>query len=147
MSHDANYTKGAQRGSMYATTEYDYSMRPGPAQYLKCYADDLLPLLDVEGAWTCRDVDIPRQRLSGLHEKDVIEKVGTTEVEREYVNHDGKRTVGVWQLTAAARERLETRAEHDRPGLLPCGHTGFINEGDHLACKTCEATHDTEVLR
>jgi len=138
-----NASRGSGRGARYGKTDYRHAMDGGGAQWLKCHADELAPLLDAEPPWRAAEVSINKESLSAMADKNIVEQVDSMRVEGEYTT----RNVGLWQLTAPARERLRDRLSSDREAGLPCGHSGFINKGEELMCKTCESKFPKEALR
>jgi len=135
-----NASRGSGRGARYGKTDYRYAMDGGGAQWLKCHADELAPLLDAEPPWRAAEVSVNKESLSAMADKNIVEQVDSMRVEGEYTT----RNVGLWQLTAPARERLRDRINGEREAGLPCGHSGFINEGEELMCKTCEERFSKE---
>lgn len=67
-----------------------------------------------------------RDRISALAQQNVLESV-------DKVWGTSQQMINVWQVVDECYERAAHLAD-GRSALLPCGHAGMSNDGDHYSC-------------
>lgn len=115
--------------------EYELSGRA--KQWLNSNLPALEPLLEVEGAFLWRDVDVANNILRQAKRRNVL-KPSENEVQDNPL-------LTQWELTDAARERIEA---YEPSRTLPCGCPyNIISTDDGVKCKWCERVHDPEAVK
>ena len=108
-------------------------LEPNTALWVRKNIHDLEKLPAPSEEWQLRDVDIGHSLLSKLRDKDLIDRLDRERGSKIYTYRTKPETF------EAIQEFL--RREEKSDSLLPCGHNGFVNQGDVLECKRCDETH------
>lgn len=85
--------------------------------------------------------DLPSEKARRVHRR--LMETDAVEVVDSHVDRGVKSLE--WRLSPKAVEWA--KKVEDSEGLLPCGHDGFVNEGNELRCKRCEETHAKEAVQ
>jgi hypothetical protein len=88
-----------------------------------------------EGLWTVHVTDFHPGKLKNFHRYGIVEEVESISG-RHIGNGNGSATWRLWRLTPKARAYLDTLSQDER-AAMPCGHSGFTNDGEFLQCKEC----------
>ena len=109
-------------------------LEPNKALWVRKNIHDLEKLPAPSEEWKLREVDIGQSLHAKLRDKGLIDRLDRKEGTKTYTYRTKRVTF------EAIQEFL--RREEKSDSLLPCGHNGFVNQGDVLECKRCGTPHD-----
>lgn len=135
MSHPETQAKRIDQGKQHT------HLNSATAQWVQAHKYHLADLPAPGEQWTGDDVDYTPQEILKMKNEGVII--------RQYNNERDENYYQYYVTNEDAFEAVQTflKQAEEKEGFLPCGHDGFVNQGDVLECKVCESEHTKAEVR
>jgi len=97
---------------------------------------DHLAALPQHGLWTGSVPDVPMWVIRECKRRGFVTEETRVRC-KQSADWNSSEVRALWRMTDVGRQAIKQYNSEQRPMQMPCGHTGFTNEGEYLRCKDC----------